>query len=251
MKRILSLLFLGAALSFGQVRVPGFEGSSGGAAVSGPWTLANHQSYAATGGVASISTPAFSSPLTSGSIIVVFVWDGSGNTGVMPPPTDTAGNIYVDSGSGTAVNSSGGRAQVFVARNFNTTLSNVVTASIGGMYYPMILAVEWTGSVASVPVNGHSICAGCGDSAGLAPDNMATSGMTTTADGDLILGLFVTNGHSPFVPGTGYTQIASSSSLFLVEYLTQTTAGPIVVRGTDAWGYGQPYVGLGLALARN
>jgi len=215
----------------------------------GTWTLTNYQTGSAINSPASVATSGFSTPLSPGSIIVAFVFSSDGNTGAMNAPSDSAGNTYADSGAGVVLLGGGGRLQVYLTKNTHSTSSNVVTETTSGLFFPTIIAREFTGSTAGTLVDTFGVCGGgpCADT-GSGPDNMSIGSFTTTHDGDLLIGFFAAI-HGTLSPGTTYTgDEVVSANHNLTQYVVQPTHGVTVQTGTDAYGFGQGYCAIGVAL---
>lgn len=141
-----------------------------------PWTLTNNQTGASAPSTSSVSTPAFVSPLTNGSLILVgtsaAVTSASGQL-----VNDTAGNSYALMVAGNQFGP--GTPNTWCAANTHTTTSNVVTLSLVGSFaFPgkVVSAAEFVSSngALSCSTNRDDV-AGTQTTSG-APANNATCG---------------------------------------------------------------------------
>ena len=199
------------------------------------WTLKNSQ-YANSTWQNPVATPAFANALTPGSIIIVSVvnWGGT----VIPTPTDTAGNTYVDCGVGKILYSSSACAvQVFYALNTHSTASNVVSVARASGYLG-VDASEWTGNASSSPVDVYASTAN-GTHSGSGTDNFTTPSANTTANGELIYG-FVGYVSATITAGTNFTQVTNDSQ-GEAEYQIQSAAGSIKATWSENYAYGNNY----------
>lgn len=190
------------------------------------WTLTNNsQGSSAGSSVNAIAATAFTSPLTVGSIILVMCEQLSAASGFSV--TDTAGNTYVDCGGGKLLwDGSAASNQLFFAINRFTTASNIVTAhSTATAAHFAVNATEFTGNAGSNALDGFAQSAANATTSGTGADNMFTSSITTTQDGDLIYCAMINN-NGTVTPGTNFTVILVSGNIGS-EYLVQNTRGSI------------------------
>jgi hypothetical protein len=181
---------------------------------------------------------AFSVALTNPSLIIATCFYPAG---VSPAtPTDTASNMYVDSGQGPTAVGSSSVAQTWYALNTHTTASNIVHCkSVGTTSNVIAFAYEWTGNATSSPVDGGNKTATTTSGAAGANSLVLASG-STTADGDLIVA-FEGNDGTPS-HGTSpinFTDLNNADSG--TEYCTQPTHGAMAPTfgdntSNDSWG---------------
>lgn len=184
----------------------------------------------------SVSTTAFASPLTNGSIIIVCTeYDGvttwhAGNT-----PTDTAGNTYVRA----VDNLSSGvfDSNIWYALNTHTTASNVITATdSGGGVDSTIAAEEWTGIVTSSPIDKTASSTGVSTA-------LSSGNITPVNSGDLIFGCGAAaiSGNHLSLSGS-YTNLNQTSTTFSnvgdatqIQSVAAAIAGTLTVSSSVSW----------------
>lgn len=188
------------------------------------WTLQNVQVNSSGGSsVNSIAAPAFTNPLTPGSIIIVGIGQSSGTNTYSV--TDTALNNYVDCGVGV-IRFAGTTTsfQVFYAINNSSTASNIVTAhSSGAATFFFITPEEWTGNNVSGPIDAFAGSVTNATTSGTGPDNEFTSAANTSFNGDLIY-CAETASNNSVSAGTNFTADSTSSGV-KTEHLIQSSAG--------------------------
>ena len=191
------------------------------------WVLVNQK----TG---TTNTTAFDNPLTPGSLIIVGI-ERATAVGINTP-TDTAGNTYIDSGAGViSFDSSTKQIKIFYALNTFSTASNVVTSNQSGA---RLSASEWTGNVASSPVDVYSSTANGNTGVG-GGQNETSGAAVTTVNDDLVFGAqgYVSG---TVTAGTGFTEIGAIIPLS-TEYQIQSTMGSIAAtwsNNTNSVNYG-------------
>lgn len=196
------------------------------------WAQTNNKT--ASGTTDPISTAAFTNALHNPSIIIVTIGI-TGNTNTSTP-YDTAGNTYIDSGTGQIKYASNARTiQVFYALNTSTTASNVVSLANPAAFGIQIIAEEWTGGATSSPVDGTPASnpnANTGTGGG---QNMTVGPTTPTLCTDLIIGAAGdTTGTPTFTIGPGFTAQTVAGSRTTVEYVVQTTPAAISATWNDS-----------------
>lgn len=169
--RIAALLF---AVLFGQSLPFGSVGTGTGTP-SNPWTVTNNQIGSNAGSANTISAPAFTSPLTNGSLILVGTASAiTFSDGLIV--SDTAGNTYNVLLTGNQFGP--GTPWTFCASNTHVTANNIVTLSHGG--FPksnsVIEAFEIVDNI------GSATCANIDDSTGF--QNTSGSGADNAFCGD-------------------------------------------------------------------
>lgn len=185
------------------------------------WSNRNYGSVA--GSTANpVQTSPFSGGLTNPSIITVVVVHNS--VGGVLTPTDTAGNIYHDSGLGPVPYAGSTWAlQVFYAVNTQAVVGNVISIANPNNYTVYAAAYEFTGGSTS---GGVDTCASMGNTQA----NPATAGSVgTNISGDLIFGAAGDQASvTPMTAATGFTALSSPNSAYIVaEYETQPSAGTV------------------------
>lgn len=164
------------------------------------WTAKNDQ-WSGPSYAANPATPAFSSPLSNPSLIVVY----ASSQGADPPtPTDTAGNLYHDSGAGVITVTIGATVYhlaIFYAVNSSTTASNIVSLTTANL--SLLEAAELTGLYLPSVVRGFSKTQG--GSTGVGGGQNMTSGLTGSHVGDLVFGLAATASASDMTVGTNFS----------------------------------------------
>jgi hypothetical protein len=196
------------------------------------WAQTNNKT--ASGTTNPISTAAFTNALHNPSIIIATVRiTGSTNTST---PYDTAGNTYIDSGTGQIKYNSNARTiQVFYALNTSTTASDVVSLANSSGFALQIIAEEWTGGATSSPIDGTPASnpnANTGTGGG---QNMTVGPTTPTSCGDLIIGAAGDSSGTPtFTIGTGFTAQTVAGTRTTVEYLVQITPAAISATWNDS-----------------
>lgn len=193
----------------------------------------------------SASCPAFSSNLVNPSVIIVTCrFNGFSAASV----TDTAGNIYADSGAGIVQAISpgigSGYLQTFVTYNTHTTASNIPTCAFPASNNVGIDATEVTIAglsslhVDSFTVQTQTASPVCGANSLVFPT------YTTAGDGDLIYAVALTDvGITGLSAGTtpiSFTLTATPSA-DVAEYGVQTTHGALAPTegcsgGSGNWG---------------
>lgn len=149
---------------------------------------ANWKQRNAQGDTGVDGTITFANPLTNPSIIIVGVVADTGTSSVIAPPTDTAGNTYIDCGPGLLVSTQVFNFELFYALNTHTTANNVIQESvIGGATAFIMVAEEWTGGVTSNPVDVYASANGSSTGTG-GGQNVHVGPITPTVNGDLIIG---------------------------------------------------------------
>ena len=220
-----------------------FIAGSASYAIGGTFAFPN-AAYAngTSAGANSKSLSAFGSPLTDPSFIVVGCMGAGGGGNTFAVPTDTAGNVYVDGGSGQIqYNGALIQMELFYSLNTHTTSANVVTCNLsaGTLSYLQGSAVEITGAAASSPIDGgsgagYSSKSGTGGSAGA--NALAATSITPAGNGDLILGYFAATNALPSAgtsPHAFTDQNPSASTL--LETFTQASSAAIAATAGDSY----------------
>jgi len=208
------------------------------------WKNTNYKYVAGTASnsVNGITLPAFTLPLTPGSLEVCTVQLYSGST--VSSLVDTGGYAYIDSGAGAVpFHSSAQYIQVFYLLNTHSTASNhpVVTFSSPSKYAGLFCA-EFTGNAPSGVVDVYQSAANQTTSVSGGANQLVIPSQNTVVSGDLIwaawgtsLG-YATVGTSP----NAFTGFGISNMVPLSEYFVQTTAGAIAPTAGDT-GTGTEY----------
>jgi len=151
-------------------------------------------------GTATTITQAFSSANTASNLIAVVTSWGTGTAS--PTVTDTAGNSYTL--ATTAYSSTGDQSlAIYYAKNIKSG-ANSVTVNFGGSHaWRRILVLEYSGLDPANPVDVSNL----NRSSTTGGTDSGTSGtITTTANGDLILGAVENySANGSVVAGTGFT----------------------------------------------
>ncbi len=222
-------------------------GTGGG----GGWAINNSSQSSAAGnpGGTTYSASPFANPLHNPSIILVGVLNIPNNPITV---SDTAGNTYSDAGSGlTGGYSNRFYIQVFCAYNTSSISSNVVKMTSTSFNYPRLLAVEITGAPSSSTSCANAIDAvkaNANATSSVGSNNVTTTAVTTTANGDFIFGWFGIQNGAPSA-GTSPNIFAAlpSPANELGEYFVQTSGGSIAATATDN-ASSDPYAALFVAL---
>jgi uncharacterized repeat protein (TIGR01451 family) len=195
------------------------------AAASGPSAVpafVQLKESSATANTRSVSTGAFGSPVSSGNLVVVWIWYNSATQNVASV-TDTAGNAYaiaVGPTTGTG-GMAGWRQELWYAKNIVGASNLNVTATFTGTFYAekSVTAHEYSGVD---PVSPLDVTAAAATSVA----NASSGSATTRSAGELVFAaaLFQTSGGA----GAGFTQrssIASNASEDRVVSSTGAYAG--------------------------
>ena len=215
---LLPVLILGQSIPLGSV-----QGTTNPLA---PWTITNQQTGGTAGPTTSYSMPAFSSPLTNGSIILLQTQNFTVlSTGVTI--TDTAGNTY------TSLNKTqwnDGTADYFCASNSHTTPSNVITFAATTVSSLDMKAIELTDASGAISC-GSNIDAQQGNGTSSSVSTTVPMGnFTTTHNGDFLWGMIQINSCSPLLPGASFATTSTLNDGFQMgEYFLQPTAANITV----------------------
>jgi hypothetical protein len=202
--------------------------SSGGTV---PITLVQHTGKDA--GTTSSSTLAFAAANTAGNWIGVIV--RAAQTGQVFTVSDTRNNTYRRAIQYTETVDRTSLA-IFYAENITGGANTVtVSDSLGGTLRFAI--AEYAGVALTNSLDVTTAAQGTGTA-------MSSGPMTTTANGDLVLGLLSTADAATFTAGTGFTVQervpAAPNTKLAVEDRIQTTAGSITATGTASvannWG---------------
>lgn len=169
---------------------------------------------------------AFASNVTAGNLIAVVVfWANVTSTVTV---ADGLGNTY------TAVDnpvdlSTACRASTFYAKNIGGGACTV-TVTFSGSVFGAVAVHEISGADTAAPLDQHSI----GFLGYIGTDTDAvTASVTTTADGEYILGAMVPTGAGACASGTGFTDRVSTTGGLHTEEKIQTSAGAIAVTFTN------------------
>jgi hypothetical protein len=191
------------------------------------------QHWGKDAGTTRSSTLAFMAANTAGNWIGVAI--RAGRTGQTFTVTDTRGNTYRravqlnDTGSGTTV-------ALFYAENIAGG-ANTVTVSDTRSGTLRFAILEYAGVATLNSLDGTAASQGFGATANSGP-------ATTTANGDLIVGVIASFAPSLFVAGSGYTlqdQVpAAPNTRLITEDRRQASAGPVSATATTStagnWG---------------
>ena len=147
------------------------------------------------GGATTTSSLAFASANTSGNWIAVAIRGGLSSSQVFTV-IDSNGNTYKQAGQ-VGFTASAVTTAVYYAENVKGGANTVtVSMTVSG---PLRFAVlEYSGVATSNSLDGAAVSTGVGTSA-------ASGNVTTTANGDLLLGAVATADSSTFTAGTGFT----------------------------------------------
>jgi len=223
-KTLICFVILVAATLRGDILMPIFFQRAGN--VGGGWSITNQQTGGTAGPTTSYSMPAFSSPLTNGSIILLQTQNFTVlSTGVTI--TDTAGNTYT-SLSKTQWNN--GTADYFCASNTHTTPSNVITFAATTVSSLDMKAIELTNASGAISC-GSNIDAQQGNGTSSSGSTTVPMGnFTTTHNGDFLWGMIQINSCSPLLPGASFATTSTLNDGFQMgEYFLQPTAANITV----------------------
>jgi len=190
------------------------------------WALRNNKNGFSGGSTNSQATSAFDNPLTPGSIIFVALTHNE-TTGTLSV-TDTAGNIYLDSGSGSVLwSSSGNLFQLFYAVNTHNTASNIVTghSTVAASFFG-VTATEFTGNAFFSPIDKSAKSVANTTTSGTGADNITTASVLPSTNGELIFAVEGRNSGT-VTAGTNFTIIVGSPTEPGCEYLIQATAASV------------------------
>ena len=215
------------------VTVGGAASNSLGFTVAAPGaiTLTQHGSIDAGGTSAAL---AFPSNNAAGNFIAVAV--RSFLTNQTFTVSDSIGNVYHQ--AFTFNNNSDDTLALYYAQNIAAG-PNTVTVAVSTASSIRFAILEYAGVAMSnaLDVTATSTLSNASPTSGTA---------TTTAPGDLLLGVFATQSFRTFTAGTGYTieaaVSAAPSTVLLIEDATQAAAGPVAATASldssDQWGVG-------------
>ena len=182
-------------------------------ATAGPMTSGNITRIQAasgknTGFASTVSTAAFGTPLTNGSVILACGENDTGAANSFNTPTDTAGNTYVRVLSKSVAATFD--LEIWYALNTHTTASNVVTMTdTSGGVDSIAIAEEWKGIVPSAPIDASS------SNSSTTGQSLTTGAFTTTNAKDFLWACAVlAAGVNDFVAGTGYSNTTTATTSF-------------------------------------
>jgi len=151
-----------------------------------------------------------SSPLTTPSTILVFIWVFANPNQSISNVTDTAGNGYAPDGTNQSV-STHQNCYIYRAQNAGTQANNQITVTLSGSGYITFCAIEVTGLQTSSPLDGAGSTNKSGASQGA--NFTATPGtFSTTNANDLIVFTFDDGNMATTNTPTGYTLVAKEDS---------------------------------------
>jgi hypothetical protein len=195
-------------------------------------TLVQHVSRDA--GATTTSTLAFVSPNTAGDWLAVCVRGGSSSSQVFTI-TDSNGNTYKKAAQ-VGFTASAVTLAIYYAENVKGGANSVtVSDTVSG---PLRFAIlEYSGVATSNSLDGAAVATGVSTTAN-------SGNLTTTANGDLLLGAIATTNAATFTPASGYTirdlVPAAPSTKVITQDQIQTSAGLASAGSTlaasDSWG---------------
>lgn len=219
------------------IPIGSIQGSSG---PLGGWTVNNAQSgtncsvSSCAGPFTSLAVPAFTNPLTNGSLILVSTQNFT-TVSTTVTVTDTAGNSYTSLGKTQWLN---GTADYFCATNTHATASNVITFSASTTQKTTVSAIEITNTAGAVTCASNIDGQGNNGTSSTGSTTIPGGNFTTSVNQDFIWAAFFTSGSGNLTVGSGFTKILGDAGGFstendIVEYLIQPTAGNITTTATN------------------
>jgi hypothetical protein len=213
------------------------------------WALVNscYSGQGSVGGGGPYTSPAFSNPLTPGSLLVAILGLYN-NSYPVTSFTDLAGNTFQDSGAGFIEGTGSYGIQVYIAINQFSTASNTFTLKQSNGDIQSIAAFEFTGNQQSLTnIIDAIVSTGMSpvDGTGTGNDTLVMTAGTTTTTGDLIFAACSTQfsrqaaGTSPIA----FNQLGSVSGWSVLgEWAVQNAPSTITptwstVGGNDQFGY--------------
>ncbi len=202
-----------------------------GPATPSPITLTQHASLAGGGGSATLAFPANN---VAGNFIAV------ATRAFFPNQTftvsDTRGNVYRR--ALTVNNNTVDTLAIYYAENVAAG-ANTVTVAVSTSASVRLAILEYAGVARA---NALDVTA----AAALSSASPSSGSATTTASGDLLIGVVSTESYRTVTAGSGYTLraavAAAPSTVLMVEDRIQTTAGAVSATATlntsDLWGAG-------------
>jgi hypothetical protein len=198
---------------------------------SGAITLTQHANINTSGTSAAV---AFPSNNVAGNFIAVAVRAFLINQTITV--SDSRGNVYQQAVKFN--NNADDTVALYYAQNI-VAGANTVTVAVGASATIRFAVLEYAGVAASnaLDVTATSTLSGVSPTSGTA---------TTTASGDLLIGVFSAGGDATFTAGSGYTireaVPAAPATRAMVEDKIQTAAGPdsatAALGASDSWGAG-------------
>ena len=184
-------------------------------------------------GTVTSSSLMFPSSNTAGNLIAVIVRVGRSNATISVE--DTSGNVYRPAASldVTVDPPYGDTLAIFYAENVQAGVNTVTVSSSLANASLRFALLEYAGLAPSSSLDGSASAQGIGF--------MPNSGsLTTTENGDLLLGAVATAGFAVFTPDSGFTVREDVSAKLTVEDRVQGSVGPESAGGSllvsDRWG---------------